>query len=266
MVGFRKDIIFLCLFVTFFMFSLYSYLLAECAISTATSEVSALYQELLYSEYNSTGREYRYNEALKNMTMALYVTDNGIGGTAMDIPIEDTDLFNEIIESTNFENIEENVYSFLNQRDSFFEYKPVIYPVPKSLDAEITSLSGFRRHPFSTKYIQFHNGVDITSYWHSPVISTAKGIVIEIGYNKILGNFVIINHGDEFETLYGHLDKVNIALNQEVDKAQVIGVMGGTGKVTGDHVHYEIRRNGVYIKPENGFLEKYISHSDIIRR
>ncbi|MBV8195733.1 MAG: M23 family metallopeptidase [Candidatus Dormibacteraeota bacterium] len=105
-------------------------------------------------------------------------------------------------------------------------------------------------------YPHFHTGLDIAAPFDAPVGAAAAGTVILatssvdssgnlVGY----GNYVLISHGDGFLTLYGHLDKILVAAGQKVQQGEVIGLEGSTGWSTGAHLHFEIRKNGVYVDP-----------------
>lgn len=98
-------------------------------------------------------------------------------------------------------------------------------------------------------HITFHNGIDMTPI--APVTAFERAKVKETGYNTSAGNFVVLSHANGFETLYKHLANGSIThkVNEIVEKGIVIGKVGATGNVTGAHLHFEIRENGVPIDP-----------------
>ena len=105
-------------------------------------------------------------------------------------------------------------------------------------------------------YPHFHTGLDIAAPLDTPVGAAAAGKVIlatsSVDSNGRLvgyGNYVVIDHGDGFLTLYGHLDKLLVQQGQIVKQGQVIGLEGSTGWSTGPHLHFEIRKSGVYVDP-----------------
>ena len=105
-------------------------------------------------------------------------------------------------------------------------------------------------------YPHFHTGLDIAAPLDTPVGAAAAGKVIlatsSVDSNGKLvgyGNYVVIDHGDGFLTLYGHLDRLLVTAGQIVKQGQVIGLCGSTGWSTGPHVHFEIRKSGVYTDP-----------------
>jgi murein DD-endopeptidase MepM/ murein hydrolase activator NlpD len=103
-----------------------------------------------------------------------------------------------------------------------------------------------------------HGGIDLALDHHTPVSAACKGTVIYTGYNGTYGNHVIIDCGDGFTTLYGHLSQVMVAKDQAVDNTVVIGLSGSTGFSTGEHLHFEIRLNDVPVNPEN-YLDFHIA-------
>lgn len=95
----------------------------------------------------------------------------------------------------------------------------------------------------SQKYYWYHQAVDIANRDGPPVVASQSGSVITAGYNRGgYGNYVVIDHGNGYKTLYAHLRNGSIVVNlgQKVSQGQVIGTMGSTGRSTGTHLHFEI--------------------------
>lgn len=106
------------------------------------------------------------------------------------------------------------------------------------------------------RYHSGHYAVDIANRSKPPIWAAAGGKVIKAGggWNGGYGNYVIIDHGDGFQTLYGHMAEYYVEVGQTVSQGQVIGKMGNTGRVygvTGIHVHFEVRQDGVKKNPAN---------------
>lgn len=135
-----------------------------------------------------------------------------------------------------------------------FNKIPIIPPILSKNKLNTSSKYGYRIHPIYYS-IRFHAGIDITATETDTIISTADGIVYQMGYQSELGNFIIIQHQYGFITLYGHLSKIFVASKQPVRLGQIIGLMGNSGTVTGKHLHYGIIKNGFYISP---FLMMYL--------
>lgn len=105
-----------------------------------------------------------------------------------------------------------------------------------------------RLHPiFKTR--RPHKGIDYAAARGTPVRATGIGRVIEAGYSRANGNFIVIKHGESFVTKYLHLHKKQVARGQRVRQGQIIGQVGSTGYATGPHLHYEFLLNGVHRNP-----------------
>ena len=102
--------------------------------------------------------------------------------------------------------------------------------------------------PFGWRWGRMHEGIDIANLRGTPVYAADAGTVIYAARKSGYGNFIIIYHGDGRETCYGHLNDYAVGEGDTVEKGQLIGYMGNTGRSTGNHLHFEIRENG---KPQN---------------
>jgi murein DD-endopeptidase MepM/ murein hydrolase activator NlpD len=102
-----------------------------------------------------------------------------------------------------------------------------------------------------TQYFSwYHPGVDIANNAEPLDVAADSGVVIHAGWDASgYGNMVMIDHGNGFKTLYGHLSVVSVINGQHVGKGDVIGRMGSTGHSTGPHTHFEIYQNGVRVNP-----------------
>lgn len=123
-------------------------------------------------------------------------------------------------------------------------------PLEKSY---VSSRFGLRMHPIHNQ-LRFHAGVDLAAPLGSEVKATLGGKVSFAGVKGGYGNTVVVDHGSGYETLYAHLQKFapRQAVGRVVDKGEVIGYLGDTGKATGAHLHYEIRYNAHAINPLTG--------------
>jgi murein DD-endopeptidase MepM/ murein hydrolase activator NlpD len=87
-----------------------------------------------------------------------------------------------------------------------------------------------------------HWGIDLASNKGTPILAAEKGVVIYTGRAfHGYGRLIVIEHGSDWATMYGHLDKIAVKEGQEVEKGQVVGQMGRTGRATGVHLHFEVR-------------------------
>ncbi len=96
---------------------------------------------------------------------------------------------------------------------------------------------------------QHHMGVDLASLANSPVTAANRGRVVFAQKNGIYGLTVIIDHGQGISSLYGHLSEINAAIGDMVEKDGVIGISGQTGLAGGDHLHFSILVNGIFVNP-----------------
>ncbi|QAA82824.1 M23 family metallopeptidase [Aequorivita sp. H23M31] len=128
---------------------------------------------------------------------------------------------------------------------------PAIQPVRNEDLTRVASGYGYRTDPF-TKARKFHYGMDFSSPRGTPVYATGDGVVTRAD-NKATGygNHIVINHGYGYESLYGHLYKYNVKAGQKVQRGDLIGFVGSTGRSEGPHLHYEVFKDGERINPMN---------------
>jgi hypothetical protein len=112
----------------------------------------------------------------------------------------------------------------------------------------ITSKFGYRKHPIYKK-AKFHAGVDFAGKRGTPVLATADGVVVFSGWQSGYGRMVEIRHMDGLKTRYGHNQKNLVKEGDMVKKGQTIAKLGSTGRSTGPHVHFEVRKNGKAVNP-----------------
>jgi murein DD-endopeptidase MepM/ murein hydrolase activator NlpD len=115
------------------------------------------------------------------------------------------------------------------------QFIPLGAPVPGT----ITSKYGKRADPF-TRRTAYHAGIDIKNHTGTKIMATADGTVTAKGYNSSFGNYVVLDHGNDFKTRFLHLQKSIVNKGEQVSRGQVIGNLGSTGRSTGPHLHYEI--------------------------
>jgi murein DD-endopeptidase MepM/ murein hydrolase activator NlpD len=105
-----------------------------------------------------------------------------------------------------------------------------------------------RLHPIY-KTTRPHRGTDYAAPTGTPVFAAGDGRVVRAGYTRANGNYVVIQHGEQYQTKYLHLHKRRVKQGQRVSQSQVIGTVGATGAATGPHLHYEFLMNGVHRNP-----------------
>lgn len=119
--------------------------------------------------------------------------------------------------------------------------------VLRNRNYQITSQYGNRIHPITGQY-SFHSGIDIAAPKGTPIYAYGDGVVGNSSTGLYSGNFINIVHGNNYNTLYLHLDSKVVKKGEVVKKGQIIGYVGSTGFSTGNHLHFEIRKNNI---PQN---------------
>jgi murein DD-endopeptidase MepM/ murein hydrolase activator NlpD len=137
----------------------------------------------------------------------------------------------------------------VKNKEKLLKAIPAIQPVSNKDLNRIGSSFGYRTDPIY-KNIRMHQGMDFTAPAGTPIYATADGVVEAAGFSSDgYGNKVLINHGFGYQTLYGHMIRVNTQSGQSVTRGQVIGYVGSTGKSTGPHCHYEVIKRGAKVDP-----------------
>ena len=110
-------------------------------------------------------------------------------------------------------------------------------------DFRLSSPFGQRISPI-TGQMSHHRGIDLAAPEGSEVYSVRSGTVIDIGYDAVLGNYVMVEHDNNWVSLYGHLSSVNTSINSRLAAGSLLGRVGTTGLTTGPHLHFELIQNG----------------------
>lgn len=141
------------------------------------------------------------------------------------------------------------IESMVKNKEKLLAAIPAIQPVSNKDLTRIASGFGYRIDPVY-KVTKLHAGLDFAAPIGTPVYATADGTVTEADFNEGgYGNHVVINHGYGYETLYGHMVRIKTRKGKKVKRGEVIGYVGSTGKSTGPHCHYEVRKNGTPVDP-----------------
>ena len=131
--------------------------------------------------------------------------------------------------------------------ESSFGLESFVYPI---LSPKLTSKFGNRNHPVY-KHVKHHDGVDLAVPANSHVRAVASGIVVFADKHGGYGRLITILHQDGHASLYGHLLKINVKMGERIKPGQVIGLVGKSGTATGNHLHFEWRKDG---KPQDPLL------------
>ncbi|GEM_PF-6670388 len=141
--------------------------------------------------------------------------------------------------------VDEELFSSTELKSDPIEH---IWPIDENVKSRISSPFGYRTHPITKKYA-FHAGLDIAAPKGTAVIASESGEVTDIGIHKNLGNYVKVTHADYTYSLYGHLDKITAKIGHNVRQGQKIGEVGSTGRSTGPHLDYSLRKDGKPVDP-----------------
>ena len=276
----RFLLIFMFLLISFFLFLTYNFVMnkkIESFNKNLEKENLLLKEKLAWIEKKTDSIEVKiklienweddFRQKNKFKPIDKDLRKMGIGGIPInneesilninnsEIRKEYLDLYNELIyieAKVDFSfSTHKEVIANYNLRKSIFNNTPSIYPAY----GKITDPYGYRFHPILRRMCM-HYGVDVANREGTPIYATANGKVSKTSYHYAMGNYIIILHKYGYITCYGHLKSFLVSPGEEVVKGQVIGLMGSTGRSTGHHVHYEVRRYRARLNPENFFNVK----------
>lgn len=115
-------------------------------------------------------------------------------------------------------------------------------------DWAVTSSFGSRSDPFLGA-AAFHGGMDFRAPTGSPIKATAAGVVVKAGWSGGYGRLVEVDHGNGYSTRYGHMSKILVSEGDKIKLGEIVGLVGSSGRSTGPHLHYEVRKNGTAVDP-----------------
>ena len=133
-------------------------------------------------------------------------------------------------------------------------------PLGKPIKGPISSKFGTRNDPLNKKK-SIHEGVDIRGSRGEEIRSTADGVVIKAFKNGGYGNYLEIDHGNGYRTVYAHLKKFLVKKGQSIKRGQTIGLVGSTGRSTGPHLHYEILLHKKPVNPDKFMQVADLAHT-----
>jgi hypothetical protein len=136
---------------------------------------------------------------------------------------------------------------FLGKASRVLVSLPTRWPVRGSVNSEF----GRRSSPWLDDSVEVHSGLDIGAVRGTPVMAPATGTVIYAGQHAEYGVTLIIDHGNDIKTLYGHLSRLGVQAEQKVERGQVVAFTGNTGRSSGPHLHYEIQVKGQPVNPRS---------------
>lgn len=155
-------------------------------------------------------------------------------------------LFNRVV---NQEKSYKEIESMVRNKEKLLASTPAIQPISNKDLNRLSSGFSYRIDPIY-KTVKFHTGLDFSAPQGTPIYATAQGVVRIAGnLGNGYGNHVVINHGYQYSTLYGHMYRIKVRAGQTVKRGEVIGYVGNSGKSTGSHLHYEVMKGKKHLDP-----------------
>lgn len=233
--------------------------LENASYRTATAELSGQIQSL-QTAITDLGARAALDPSLARAmeTLPAFVKSRAMGGnveapakqqatytnalTALANPEDTFGLLRTLLEGleSRLNVVQRNV----DRRNALADATPSIWPA----HGWLTSTMGRRIDPM-TGGDDYHPGLDIAGEKGQPIYATAAGIVTQAGRVGAYGNLIVIDHGFGLETRYGHLSGFQVHQGDHVQRGDLIGRLGATGRATGNHLHYEVLANGRLLNP-----------------
>ena len=238
----------------------------QVIIDGQSSKISSLIEEI----NNLNIRDNNLRKLLKLPLINDDIRKLGVGGNAKD----ENEKFNQfdylLPKDNDLDLLSDNLYFIhrsinlgklsyseienkANSNTSYFTHFPAIKPVSKD-ESKMSSCYGYRIDPFTNKK-KFHEGDDFSAKRGTEVMSTADGIVKTSKFYGSFGNYIEIDHGNGYVTVYGHLHKRNVKKGQKVERGQRIGQVGNTGRSTAPHLHYEVKYKNKTLNPSDFYFD-----------
>jgi murein DD-endopeptidase MepM/ murein hydrolase activator NlpD len=149
----------------------------------------------------------------------------------------------------------DDLIGLAKNKEEMLKSIPAILPISNKDLTRTASGFGLRIHPMY-KISKFHYGMDFTAPAGTDVYASGNGVVVGVlSAKRGLGNNIIIDHGFGYTSIYAHLSEFNVRVGQNVQRGDVIGFVGNSGTSVANHLHYEIKLNGVNVDPVNYYFE-----------
>ncbi len=146
--------------------------------------------------------------------------------------------------------IAEEKKKLLEGNKEVLSYDGGMFKFPLASYTRVSDDYGMRIHP-TLNVEQFHNGVDFAAPKGTAIYAAYDGVVVAATYSASMGNYVMIDHGDSLYTIYMHASALYVEKDDVVVRGETIAAVGSTGRSTGNHLHFSVRKNGEYVSPWN---------------
>lgn len=209
-------------------------------------------REILNQAKASVEAEQSNLEALitqKNQDIVSYETDIGNKEQAIKEYEEEIKAQNAEIEALEAA-IAAEKKKLLESSGRVLTYDGGVFKFPLASYTRISDDYGMRIHP-TLGVEQFHNGVDFASPKGTAIYAAYDGVVVAATYSGSMGNYVMLDHGDGLYTIYMHASALYVKKDDVVARGETIAAVGSTGRSTGNHLHFSVRKDGSYVSPWN---------------
>lgn len=148
----------------------------------------------------------------------------------------------------------DEIVNLSKSKEKWLACMPAIIPILNKDHYKYLSHFGVRYDPVYKNTVKMHEGIDLAGAVGTDIRASGDGVVKDADFSRGgYGNEIVINHGFGYTTRYAHLSKILVSPGQKVKRGEIIGKLGSTGKSTGPHLHYEVRKNDIPLNPINFF-------------
>lgn len=228
---------------------LQEYMLLRQYVEACKEELDAEKEVLDAAKVSVQQEEASMEQLISDKEAEIVAKQSDIGSKAAAIEEYEADIQaqNELIASLEAAVAEERK-RLAEENSKRLTYDGGMFCFPAPSYTRISDDYGNRIHP-TLGVEKFHNGVDLAAPNGSPILAAYDGEVVAAAYSGSMGNYVMIDHGDSLYTIYMHASALYVSKGDLVAKGQQIAAVGSTGRSTGPHLHFGVRKNGSYVSP-----------------
>lgn len=228
---------------------LQEYMLLRQYVETCKEELDAEKEVLDAAKASVEEEEASMEQLISDKEAEIVAKQSDIGSKAAAIEEYEADIRaqNELIASLEAAVAAERK-RIAEESGKKLTYDGGMFAFPAPSYTRISDDYGERIHPI-LGVSQFHNGVDLAAPNGSPILAAYDGEVVAASYSGSMGNYVMIDHGDSLYTVYMHASALYVSKGDLVAKGEQIAAVGSTGRSTGPHLHFSVRKNGSYVSP-----------------
>ena len=214
------------------------------------TELDDIKSEVERQEVQLEIQESQLNHMTAEATLQKKQLENKVVSKNLEVAniLEDQELYNQRMDELEEEEarVDEEIKELIRQSKLKYSGGKMDWPVPGWYN--ISSPFGPRLHPIYKTW-RNHNGIDIPAYSGTPIVAAASGEVVIAQYSSSYGNYVLLDHGDGYATIYAHCSKLLVTVGQAVARGEAIAKVGTTGWSTGNHLHFGVQVGGEWVDP-----------------